>query len=224
MLFKPHHIRQIRLGWKTATRREWAENYAGPKEGSVIAATTELFVPNEEADCWIEIVDRYRQPLGEMTDEDAQKEGDYETVEEFQEAYEEIVGPWDTEKVVDVLEFNHLGRFNPYEKDAKWFLDQIEGTEQCLHLELEADYQWWIVHDPSLEYDCDLEGPWLQVCERPDTVMTAHLHPRSRLQMVFGDLYLPAPNGSLDCSIWKYDIGPVDEQRERVRELIGGAR
>lgn len=115
MLFKPYHIPLIRSGSKTTTRREWAENYAGPSVGTVVAATTELFVSNEEADCFIQITGRYDAPLGTMTDDDAQQEGDYETVEEFIDGYERVYGEgsWDPEKVVEVVDFVYVGREHP---------------------------------------------------------------------------------------------------------------
>jgi hypothetical protein len=120
MLFKDYHIPMIRSGSKTVTRREWAENYAGPNVGSVIAATTELFVPKEESDCFIEITDRYRQPLGDMADEDAQAEGDYDDLEEFVDAYEAVYGDgaWDPEKVVDVVGFRYVGEVPHVRKAA----------------------------------------------------------------------------------------------------------
>lgn len=115
MLFKEYHIPQIRSGEKTVTRREWAQNYAGPSVGTVVAATTELFVSDDEADCYIEIVDRYEQPLGEMGNEDARAEGDYDDLEEFIDGYERVYGDgaWDPEKVVDVVEFEYVGRERP---------------------------------------------------------------------------------------------------------------
>jgi len=110
-----YHIPQIRAGEKTVTRREWSENYAGPSVGTVVAATTELFVPDEDADCYIRITDRDRQPLGEMTDADARKEGDYEDLEAFRDGYERVYGEgaWDPEKVVDVVAFEYVGRERP---------------------------------------------------------------------------------------------------------------
>lgn len=112
MLFKDYHIPMIRSGSKTVTRREWDANYPGPNVGSVIAATTELFVPNDEADCFIRITNRYRERLGDVTDADAKAEGDYETREEFIEGYEAVYGDgsWSPEKVVDVVEFEYIGR------------------------------------------------------------------------------------------------------------------
>lgn len=118
MLFKEYHIPMIRSGSKWATRREWAENYAGPSVGTVVAATTELFVSDDEADCYIQIVNRYEQPLGEMSDENARAEGDYEDLEEFREGYEKVYGEgsWDPEKVVEVVEFEYVGKSRPDEQ------------------------------------------------------------------------------------------------------------
>lgn len=115
MLFKDYHILQIRSGSKTVTRREWSENYNPPTVGSVQIASDEMFTSEEDADCYIRILDIYDQPLGEMTDEDAQKEGDYETMDEFREGYEKVYGQgsWDDEKVVDVVEFEYIGRERP---------------------------------------------------------------------------------------------------------------
>lgn len=120
MLFKDYHLPMIRSGSKTVTRREWADSYYGPKEGSVIAATTELFVRNEEADCFIRILGSREEPLGEITDEEAQKEGDYETVDDFREGYEAVYGEgsWDPEKVVTVVEFEYVGEAPPPEVGA----------------------------------------------------------------------------------------------------------
>lgn len=119
MLFKDYHIPMIRSGSKTQTRREWADNYHGPKVGTVVAATTELFVPKEEADCFIRITDRYTQLLGRMTDSEARKEGDYEDLEDFIEGYERVYGEgaWQGGmKEVDVVEFEYVGRELPKEE------------------------------------------------------------------------------------------------------------
>lgn len=115
MLFKPYHIPMIRSGSKTVTRREWAENYSRPNEGSVQIASDEMFKSDEEADCYIRILDVYDQALGEMSDEDAQMEGDYESLEEFKEGYAKVYGDdaWDPEKEVAVVEFEYVGRERP---------------------------------------------------------------------------------------------------------------
>ena len=120
MLFKDYHIPMIRSGSKTVTRREWSDNYAGLNVGTVTAVKTEMLKPEEECDCFIRILDVYDEPLGEVEDEDAQKEGDYETREEFIEGYEAVYGEgtWDPEKVVTVVEFEYVGEERPTEKDS----------------------------------------------------------------------------------------------------------
>lgn len=112
MLFKDYHIPMIRSGSKTVTRREWAENYPGPNVGSVVAATTELFTNDEDADCYIRITGTREEPLGEITEASARREGDYDGVEEFRAGYEDVYGEdaWDPEKVVTVVEFEYVGR------------------------------------------------------------------------------------------------------------------
>lgn len=115
MLFKDYHIPMIRSGSKTVTRREWAENYGRPNVGTVQIASDEMFTSDEDADCYIRILDVYDQPLGEMTHEDARAEGDYIGLGEFKEGYEAVYGDgsWDDEKVVTVVEFEYVGRERP---------------------------------------------------------------------------------------------------------------
>lgn len=143
MLFKDYHIPMIRSGSKTATRREWSENYAGPNVGSVVAATTELFVSDEEADCYIRITDRYQQRLGEMTEEDAQAEGDYRDLYDFKTAYEDVYGedsfdPW---KVVDVVEFEYVGRERPEEQKELVTDGGRPGVAVCQHCGRELPFE-----------------------------------------------------------------------------------
>lgn len=114
MLFKDYHVMQIRTGEKTVTRRDWADGYHRPSEGDVRMVQTDFFQSHEECNCYIRVTDEpYKQPLGEMTDEDAQKEGDYETLEEFKESWREINGEWNPEKVVDVVPFEYIGTSRP---------------------------------------------------------------------------------------------------------------
>jgi uncharacterized protein YhfF len=112
MLFKSYHIPMIREGSKTITRREWDKKYHGPNVGTVVAAKTDLLKPDEECDCFIRIVSKREEPLGEITEESAMKEGDYNGIKEFREAYREVYGEqsWDPEKVVNVIEFEYVGR------------------------------------------------------------------------------------------------------------------
>lgn len=115
MLFKHYHIQQIRDGEKTVTRREWDERRV--KAGNVYQAQTEMFVSRHECDCFIRVKQVHEQQLGDMTDADARKEGDYETLEEFREGYERVygMGSWDPDKWVWVVEFEYIGRRHPAE-------------------------------------------------------------------------------------------------------------
>lgn len=128
MLFKDYHIELIREGEKTVTRREWDANYSTPNVDSVHIASTEMFESDEDADCYIRIFDVYEQPLGEMTDGDAQREGDYETIEEFREGYERVYGDgaWNPEKTVWVVEFEYAGSYRPSERTGSVWKDCAE--------------------------------------------------------------------------------------------------
>jgi hypothetical protein len=117
LLFKPRHIDTIRDGTKTATRREWANNYTRPSEGDIRMAVTEMFTSDEECDCYLRITDVYQEPLGEMGHADARKEGGYDMAD-FREAWRQINGDWDPELVVDVVEFEYAGRERPAESTA----------------------------------------------------------------------------------------------------------
>ncbi|UTF56030.1 ASCH domain-containing protein [Natronosalvus rutilus] len=113
MLFKDYHMEQIRSGSKTVTRREWERRQAKPD--GVYIASTEMFTSHDEADCYIRVDDVYQQALGDMTDEDARAEGDYEDLADFRAGYELVYGEgsWDPEKVVWVIEFEYVGRDRP---------------------------------------------------------------------------------------------------------------
>lgn len=108
ILFQDRHLPLIREGAKTATRRDWAENYGRPKPGRVYGAVTEMFVEAADVECWIRISDVYRQPLGEMTGRDFDAEGGY-SEDEFREIWVDLHGDWDPDLVVDVVEFVYVG-------------------------------------------------------------------------------------------------------------------
>lgn len=124
MLFKPRHIELIREGEKTETRREWSEDYHPPRIGKVVIAQyarddlegSPIFMSDDEADCYIRILDIYQQALGMMSDVNAQREGDYQDVDDFREGYESVYGDgaWDPAKVVHVVRFEYVGRERPY--------------------------------------------------------------------------------------------------------------
>lgn len=115
MMFQPEHIEQIRSGEKTQTRRDWAENYAGPSVGSVVMATPANLGPivsHQECNCYIEITRRWREPLGALSTRAADREGGY-SVAQFKELWAELNGEWNPEQEVEVLEFEYVGRERP---------------------------------------------------------------------------------------------------------------
>lgn len=113
MLFRDYHLPMIRSGSKTVTRREWNRRQVVP--GNVYIASDKMFTSDEEADCYIRVLEVHKQALREMTDEDARREGDYEDLAEFREGYERVYGEgsWDPEKVVTVVEFEYIGTTRP---------------------------------------------------------------------------------------------------------------
>jgi len=64
------------------------------------------------------VTDVYEQPLGEISEVDADREGGY-TLAEFRETWEEINGEdsWDPTKEVWVVEFEYAGDSDPRERE-----------------------------------------------------------------------------------------------------------
>lgn len=106
MLFQPDHIVKIENGKKTVTRRLWKRWHV--KIGGTYPAQKYMYQPRAECPL-IHCEDRYLQPLGDMTEEDADKEGGY-TLEEYRNLWEEINGvPFLNRQVVYVIEFQYAG-------------------------------------------------------------------------------------------------------------------
>lgn len=118
MMFHQDHIEKIRTGEKTQTRRTWSENYnARPSAGDIRMATPAKLGPivsHEEADCYIRVTRADREPLGAMTEADAEAEGGY-TLKEFKYLWEGLhgQGSWEDGRVVDVIEFEYVGEERP---------------------------------------------------------------------------------------------------------------
>ena len=102
LLFKKPMIPKIHDGTKTATRRP---NKPMVKEGGRYRLKTELFKAHPDS---IQVDRFYQQPLGEMTEADAQMEG-YSTLQEFQEVWASLFKTYDPEQTVWVVEFRYVG-------------------------------------------------------------------------------------------------------------------
>jgi len=95
MLFKPEHVEKILSGEKTQTRRIWTAQRA--KVGSIHLAKLQMI--SKEFFAKLEILDVYREPLIEISDEDAKAEG-YSTAAAYFVAFCRINH---LEKVPDIL-------------------------------------------------------------------------------------------------------------------------
>jgi len=101
MIFSEEHIQLILEGKKTQTRRRHVHIL---KVGRVYRIQRSWY---EWTDIRIPITRAFQQRLGDITEEEALKEGGY-TVEEFRRIWEEINGRWNDNEVVWVYEFKRV--------------------------------------------------------------------------------------------------------------------
>lgn len=102
LLFKKQYIDQIMRGEKTTTRRA---SRPMVKPDGIYRIRTDFFnyLPDR-----IRVSRVYTQRLGDMTDEDAHKEGTA-SLEEFRREWAGIYDSWDGDRRVWVVEFEYLG-------------------------------------------------------------------------------------------------------------------
>lgn len=101
-MFKRNILKKVLEGKKTVTRRP-VERKRGRRIyeiGEKVGITNRYKKP----DNFIVITRKSRQVLGDMTEEDARKEG-FESLEEFQKAWKRIYGEYNPKQVVWVYEF-----------------------------------------------------------------------------------------------------------------------
>jgi hypothetical protein len=101
LLFKKEYIPLIKNGSKTATRR-----LSRPmvRVGGTYRVRVDFFSYLPER---IRVSRIYRQRLGDMTEDDASREG-FASLGEFREEWAGLYGSWDDEQAVWVVEFEHL--------------------------------------------------------------------------------------------------------------------
>ena len=97
-LFKQSLLQKILAGQKTQTRRI---HTCLLQIGESYGIRTNRF---EKAQARIIITDRRQEKLGDITQEDARKEG-FKNLEEFREVWEEIYGDWQPTQIVTVYDF-----------------------------------------------------------------------------------------------------------------------
>ena len=100
MLFKPEHKDMILNGTKTATRRVWKKPMV--KVGGIYKAKLQMLSKDYFAK--IKVTKLYKQTIVDMSFDDLKKEG-YDTIDEFKKIWIEINGFWNTDAIVDVIEF-----------------------------------------------------------------------------------------------------------------------
>ena len=105
MIFKRYHIAMIRDGSKIHTRRLWQKPRV--KVGNTYCARVNYHQPRRECPLFV-VQDLYQQRLGDMTEEDAWKEGRY-TLAQFKGVWKEINGTWDDNQVPWVIVIKYVG-------------------------------------------------------------------------------------------------------------------
>ncbi|AEG14477.1 ASCH domain protein [Desulfofundulus kuznetsovii DSM 6115] len=98
ILFKPEHVEPILSGRKTQTRRLGRKRW---KVGSIHQCRLNYRV---EPFAYVKVTAVRRERLGDITEEDAWKEG-YPSVEAYREAFEQIYGFWNPDVDVWVVDF-----------------------------------------------------------------------------------------------------------------------
>lgn len=98
MLFKKKHIKKILKHRKTQTRRTGKRQYKVGHRYGIRSSRIEKSVAH------IVITHRFKEKLGQISLEDAKKEG-YESIEEFCRDWEKDYGSWNPEETVSTYEF-----------------------------------------------------------------------------------------------------------------------
>jgi hypothetical protein len=101
-LFKRDLLRKVLEGQKTQTRRTHKRTL---KVGREYGIRSTRF---EKSQCHIKITRCFQQKLGDVTDEEAKKEG-FKDLEEFRQRWTKIYGSWDPNQVVMAYEFRPVG-------------------------------------------------------------------------------------------------------------------
>lgn len=98
LMFKKHHLEMVLAGTKTMTRRFHKRPL---KAGRVYQLKHDWY---HTIPVWIEILKAYPERLGDISEEDAHKEGGY-TIETFKDVWRDINRKWTPDLFVTVYEF-----------------------------------------------------------------------------------------------------------------------
>lgn len=120
MLFKKHHIEKTLRGEKTQTRRRITNH--SYKVGRKYGIRSHWF---EKPVAHILITAKRIERLGDITPEDAQKEGGY-TVEEYRREWEKINGSWKPDLKVYVYDYVLIKEHKEKQEKIQIFLTKKE--------------------------------------------------------------------------------------------------
>jgi len=137
ILFKEWLIGDILKGKKTQTRRDWKKAQA--KVGSIHLVKTQML--SKYYLCKIRITGIRKELLGDITEEDALKEG-CESVKDFITIWKQMNGSWDPEKIVFVIDFELAY------SDLKPG-DKVILSEECAEYMLHGNVEWEITSNPA---------------------------------------------------------------------------
>jgi len=98
LMFKKHHLKMVLDGTKTMTRRVHKRPL---KAGRVYQLKRDWYHMIDER---IKILRVFQERLGDISEEDARKEGGY-TIEQFKEVWRDITEAWTPDLEVTVYEF-----------------------------------------------------------------------------------------------------------------------
>jgi len=97
-IFKRRHLRKVLSGDKTQTRRSHRRTW---KIGKTYAIRDRWF---SKPQGHITVTRKFRQRLGDVSNEDIRKEG-FSSLEEFKQEWTELHGSWNPNEIVNCYEF-----------------------------------------------------------------------------------------------------------------------
>jgi hypothetical protein len=106
LLFRPDEVRLVQYGSKSVSIRPLRKTRM--RAGTIYDA--KLSVVADRPFARLLVTDIYRRRLGELTDEEALRDG-AGSLEEFRKRWEASTGGWDPKEIVRVIEFWPLGSF-----------------------------------------------------------------------------------------------------------------
>ncbi len=106
MIFTKDNVERIRRGSKTETRRLWKGPHV--RVGGVYTVRSDRFARASPSSPRIRVVAVEKEPLGEITEAAARREG-VRSIAEFRDLWTELHGTWEPKQSVYVVRFEVVG-------------------------------------------------------------------------------------------------------------------